>query len=459
MHTTELAGRLDNLAMGRFHRRVVFALAFIFFFEIGDINSFSFAAPGIKEHLGITVDQIAIVTSAGFAGMFIGAGAGGWLADRLGRKKALIWSIAVYSVFSLANALGYDIPTLAGARLLTGVGLSAATAIAIAYLSETMPAASRGRIQALVLALGLLGVPAAAFFARGVIPLGAWGWRLVFVFGALGVLAIFAVARLPESPRWLLGRGRTDEATAVLRTIEEGSPGYVEPEDVPATEATTPAPAEPRQVTLGDLFAPRSRRRTIMLWVAWIFQTLGFYGFMSWVPTLLSEHGFGLVDSLTYSAVTTIGAAPGAFLGWLISDRLGRKQSIWIVSLLVALCGILYGLGFNNATVAVFGFLVGFFIQTVAALLYAYTPELYPTALRSRGSGMAYGIGRLANILGPFIVAAVLNGLGYVWVFVYIALCWVLTAVVVGFFGPNTARRGLEQLNPETGMAEPATRT
>ncbi|HEY3685166.1 MAG TPA: MFS transporter [Streptosporangiaceae bacterium] len=450
MNATDLAARLDRLPVSGFHRRVLYGLAFGFFFELADLNTFAYAAPALKKYVGISVDDIALVTSMSFLGMFLGAAVGGWVADRVGRRRALIGSIAWYSLFSLLNAATWNVPTLAGARLLTGVGLGAMTVIAITYLSETMPRAHRGRMQAATLALGLVGIPAMAFTARGVIPLGADGWRIVFVFGALGVLSLAIILRLPESPRWLLEHRGADEAEAALARIEaevERQAGRL-----PAPVATAAATEGAAPHRLRELFQGRLLGRTLLLLVAWIFQTLGFYGFVSWVPTLLAEHGFDLKDSLTFSALTTIGAVPGALLAWPISDRFGRKMPTAIVAALVAVCGVLYGLSFNAAAIVVFGFAVSFFIQTFAALLYAYTPELYPTALRNTGSGFAYGTGRLANIAGPPIVALIFSTAGYIWVFVYIGICWLIVAVAITLFGPRTAAVTLEDLQtaPDT---------
>jgi len=126
-----------------------------------------------------------------------------------------------------------------------------------------------------------------------------------------------------------------------------------------------------------------------MLWNAWIFQTLGFYGFMAWVPTLLAAHGFSLVKSLAWSSVVALGAVPGALLAWPISDRFGRRGPIIVTSLVIVAAGLGYGLSFSVLPIEIFGFLVAMFLQTFAALLYAYTPELFPPALRNRDSGWA----------------------------------------------------------------------
>lgn len=442
MLASELSPRLDRLPVSRFHRRIMYGVCFAFFFELADLNSFAYAATGLRKYEHMSVGTIANVTSASFAGMFLGAIFGGRLADRLGRRRALAWAVVWFSLFSLLNALAPDTAVIALARFLTGIGLSAMTVIAITYLAELMPQSHRGRMQGAALAVGLIGIPAMAFFARAVVPTGPDGWRWVFVAGAAGVASLAVILRLPESPRWLLEHGRPEKAEATLAAIEAEvtrSAGELPPPAAP------PAPV-PAVTGVGSLFRGGLGGRTLMLVGAWIFQTLGFYGFTSWVPVLLADHGFTLTKSLTFTAITTIGAVPGALLAWVISDRYRRKSPLIAVAALTAVCGLAYGVSFNTAAILVFGFGVSFFIQTFAALLYAYTPELYPTGLRNTGSGLAYGTGRLANIAGPYIVSAIYGGAGYPWVFVYIAVCWALAALVIGLFGPRTGDIALEEL-------------
>ncbi len=451
MNAQDLASRLDRLPPGRFHRRVLVALAFAFFFELGDLNTFAYVAPQLQDTMGLSVHQVAVITSAGFLGMFVGAAGGGRLADLLGRRRTLLLSVSWFSFFSLANAAAWDEGSVLVARLLTGAGLGAMTVIGITYLAETMPADRRGRMQSAVLATGLAGIPVMAFLARWVVPINDQTWRLVFAFGALGVLALTFIRRLPESPRWLLDHGQGEEADRVLIELEEEAEsehGFLAP-------PRTGGRAVEREHPLGDLFRGPLLSRTVMLVGVWIFQTLGFYGFVAWVPTLLADHGFSLQESLGFSALTTIGAVPGALFAWPISDRFRRKRPIIAVALVTAVCGLAYGTTFQAAGIVVFGFLVSFFIQCFAALLYTYTPELYPTHLRNSGSGLCYGVGRLANVVGPLIVSSLYGGLGYVSVFVYIAACWVVVAVLVATLGPASGKVRLEELEPER---EPAMR-
>jgi putative MFS transporter len=428
------AARLDRLPIGSFHRRIMWLMAYIFFFELGDLNTFAFAAPALRINWHISISAIGFITSAAFIGMFVGATTGGWFSDQVGRKKALVLTTLWYSGFSLLNALVWNVTGLFVTRLLTGVGLSAMTVVGITYISEMFPAKRRGSFQGWVMTIGLFGIPITATVAEHIVPLASYGWRLIFIWGGLGIFFVFLAKTLEESPRWFEKHGRFAEADAALDRIEarmQAEAGTLPP--VPEV-----IPAAPHRGRISELFAPRLRSRTIMLILAWIFQTLGFYGFMAWVPTLLVAHGFSLVKSLTWTATIHFGAPLGAVIAGVISDRWERKYSITVVSLVIAFCGLMYGTTFQTVTIIIFGFSVSMFIQTFAALLYAYTPECFPTEVRNLGSGLGYGIGRLANAFGPLLVAFLFIHYGYTCVFVYIACTWMLVALIVGFFGPKT---------------------
>jgi MFS transporter, putative metabolite:H+ symporter len=160
-------------------------------------------------------------------------------------------------------------------------------------------------------------------------------------------------------------------------------------------------------------------------------------------PTLLAEHGFSIVQSLAWSSAIWMGAIPGGVIAALISDRWERKWLIPVVALLSAFSALMYGLTFQSLTIIIFGFLVAMSHHIHSALLFAYTPECYPTEIRNSGAGLVYGVGRLANVFGPLFVAFLFTRYGYTSVFIYIATCWVLVAVTVGGFGPRTKGKSL----------------
>jgi len=435
------AARLDRLPITSFHRDMIKLLAYVFFFELGDLNSFAFAAPGVRQQWHLPIDTISYITSASFIGMFIGATTGGWFSDRVGRKRALIVTTLWYSGFSLLNAFAWDVNSLFATRLLTGVGLSSMTVVAMTYISEMFPAKLRGRYQAIILTVGLCGIPVTAYVARFIIPVAPWGWRAVFVWGSLAMAFPLFAARLEESPRWFEHQGRKDDADAAMARIEARV--LEDAGELPDIETEAPALARSGG-SFRQLVASGSVGRLILLMTVWMCQTLGIYGFLSWVPTLLVEHGFSVVRSLEQSSAMSIGAVPGAWIASKLSDRWERKHLIGIVAVAIAICGLSYGLSFRTVTIVIFGFLVAMGQQVFAALLYAYTPECFPTQVRNTGTGVSYGMGRLANgLVGPFIVAFLFQRYGYIPVFVYIAVCWAVVAILVTAFGPKTRGRAL----------------
>lgn len=426
--------RLNRLPVTSFHRNLMWLLGLVFFFDMADINTFSFTAPAILKAWHLSISTIAVLTSATFAGMFVGSTVGGWFSDQVGRKKALILTTFWYAGFSLLNALVWDPVGLFVTRMATGVGISAMTVVGITYITELYPARVRGAYQGWIMAIGLCGVPMTAFVARFFVVWASWGWRLVFVWGSLAIILPLFSGMIEESPQWYENHGRPADADRVVERIE--SRARAEAGALPPIVETNAAP--PRRGMYRDLFTSLHARRTSLLVVAWVCFTLGFYGFTSWVPTLLVAHGFSIVHSLTWSSVMSLATIPGAAIAAVISDRWDRKWLIIVVALLIAGCGLVYGLTFEVSTIIVFGFLVEMFLHAFSPLLYTYTAESFSTEIRNSGMGLAYGSGRLANVFGPLIVAFLFNHAGYASVFVYIALSWGLLALAVGSFGPRS---------------------
>ena len=440
---SDAASRLDRLPITSFHRRTAALLAYVFFFELGDLNSFAYAAPALRQQWQLSITTIATITSASFIGMFVGAMTAGTLSDHIGRKRALIATTAWYSSMSLFNAFAWSVPSLFAARLLTGVGLSGMTVVAMTYIGEMFPSRVRGAYQARILMIGLVGIPATAYVARFLIPYADWGWRGVFIWGSLALFFPLFARRLEESPRWLERRGHVNGAEAVLARIE----GEVERETgllPPPIAAVATLPGRRSEDTgLSALIRSGAGGRALLLISVWFCQTLGFYGFNAWVPTLLAENGFSIIRALEQSSAISIGAVPGAWIASKIADRWERKSLIALVALLVGTFGMIYGLSFNTWIIVIFGFLVAMSQQVFAPLLYAYTAECFPTEARNTGAGLSYGIGRLGNALGPLIVAFLFTTYGYRSVFAYILACWVAVAMLITAFGPRMNKRTL----------------
>lgn len=458
-HLTPVAAsaRLDRLpTLTRAHRIWVVLLCAAFLFELADLNTFAYVAPALQKHWGISVSSVGTVTSAGFLGMFIGALIGGRMADLLGRRWALIGATAFYSLFSLISAASPNIVVLGVFRVLTGVGLEAMTVIGLLFIAEMFPARQRGRYQSLVLGIGLIGIPVMSWFARGVVPLGGNTWRWVFVLGAVGLIAAIAMFRwLPESVRWLEAHHRIEQANALVTPLE----AEVRDRTGAALPTVTIQTSSEYPGRIRELFTGRYRNRTLILSLAWIFGILGFYGFNSWVPTLLVQNGYPIVESLTYTAILSIGAVPGALLAWPMIDRWERKHTIIVIELITAAFVLVYGFVANVPVILVAGFCTTMLLQTQTAFLYTYTPEVFPTRLRGAGTGFTNGLGRLAGVAGGVLVAAVFAAWGYTSVFIYVAAAMTLAGLVIVLFGPHTSQRSLETItetSTPTGPGQPA---
>ncbi|MCT9627009.1 MFS transporter [Pseudarthrobacter equi] len=443
MHSNA-ANRLDRLPISRMHKITLIAVSFAYFFEFADINSFATTVPKLVKLWGVTINQIAYVTSLSFVGMFFGSLVASWLADRWGRKKALAITTVWFSVFSFAAVFSWDIVSLGVFRVLTSAGLAAMTVVAVIYVNEIFPAAVRGKYQAYAIVIGICGTPATNLLASWVVPLSDWSWRLVYLWGAMGIVFLLFSRHLKESPRWYESKGQFDKADALLSQVEAqvaAEKGAL-PEPAPAPTAAAATTSKPK-ASYKLLLQKKYLGPTILLTVLWVTQTIGFFGYSSWAPTLLAQEGFSVSDSIFYVALTTVGAPLGSYLASLVTDRFERKWCLVVFGTTIAVCGLFYGLTFNPVLIVVFGFLVNLFERGYTALAYAYSPEVFDTAGRSLGTGVSYGLGRLSNAAGPLIIAGLYTGSGYQSVFFFIAGTWLFGAVVLAIFGPKTRPKPL----------------
>ena len=213
------------------------AVSFAYFFEFADINSFATTVPKLIKLWGVTVNQVAYVTSASFVGMFFGSLIASWMADRWGRKNALVITTLWYAVVLPRGGLflGHRVP---GRLPDPDLGRPLRDDRCGRHLRQrAVPAAKRGKYQAYAIVIGICGTPATNLIASLVVPLADWTWRLVYVWGALGILFILFTKRLKESPRWYENKGDYAKADAILKEIEA---------TVSAEKGALPEPASTR---------------------------------------------------------------------------------------------------------------------------------------------------------------------------------------------------------------------
>ena len=398
---------------------------------------------------GLSQGQVGAVISIGLFGMFVGAAASGVLADRYGRKAILMVTLLVYSVATGLTALAWGYGVLLVLRFVTGLGLGGELPVASTLVAEVAPAKQRGRMLVLLESFWAYDWILAAVIGYLVIP--EYGWRVAFLIGALPALYVIVLKRsLPESPRYLLRKGRHAEARKAAATlgIEYGG-----------TDEEQHGGSSFRGGTgLGLLWSAPYARRTAMLWVLWFGMVFSYYGIFTWLPQILATSaGYGLVRSFEFVLLITLAQIPGYFSAAYLVERWGRKATLvtyLLGSAAAALAFGLRGLGADasGAELVLWGSLVSFFNLGAWGVLYGYTPELYPTDARGSGAGWAARIGRIGGIAGPYLVGLMLGGgtFGPGAVFVVFAVVLLIIALNVLFLGEETMGRSLDDISAQT---------
>ncbi|MCX4094102.1 MFS transporter [Nocardia sp. alder85J] len=438
----------------RVHVVAVVCIGLGLFFDTYDVFLSGTLSVVLKKEFHLGADTLKAVLASGFVGQFLGALLLGRIADRLGRRRAFLVNLAAYSIFTLIGGLSPNVTVLVLSRFLAGMGLGAELALADTYLSDLLPAKVRGRFIAVAYTLGLLGVPAAGFLARWLVPLspfGVHGWRWMFFAGAVGAVLIWALRwALPESPRWLESVGRTAEADAITSGWEQMARDRGRP--LPEPEPITVAP--PHHVPVRILFSAGYARRTVMAWVMNVGSAFGYYGFGTIATLVLVAKGYSVVGSLTYLSLTYIGYPIGSVLSLFVIERVERKLLIATTATGMAVAGLLFGYAGSPAAVVGWGFAFTVVSNIYSNAFHIYLPEVYPTAIRATGAGAAYSVSRLTTAALPYILIPALSvGTGFVFVIVAIALAVLVVDVLL--LGPPTTGRSLEATAPV--RAAPAT--
>ncbi|WP_439593251.1 MFS transporter [Microbacterium sp.] len=402
--------RLDRLPFTKQHLRVLTGSGIGWALDAMDVGLISFVIAALAVQWQLQPAEAGWIASIGFLGMAVGATLGGLLADRFGRRQIFAVTLVVYGLATGASALVGGLALLLVLRFFVGLGLGAELPVASTYVSEFAPARMRGRLIVILEAFWAIGWTAAALIGFFVIPASESGWRWAFAIGAIpAVYALIVRWGLPESARWLDRRGRHDEADAVVRRFEKSASVTWE-----AKRRLTTGPIElpPAATTARDrlsaLWSREFRLRTASLWIVWFCVNFAYYGAFIWLPSILVQQGYDLVRSFGYTLIITLAQLPGyALAAWLI-EVWGRRLTLSVFLAGSAAAAVFFGTASTEATVIAAGMALSFFNLGAWGALYAVSPELYPTSLRATGSGWAAGVGRIASIVAPLVVASLL---------------------------------------------------
>ncbi|KAB1071661.1 MFS transporter [Methylobacterium planeticum] len=439
-----LTQRLDRLPGSRIHTKMLVIAALSLFFDTLDTVVTGFVLADLRGRWDFGPREIGIVSAIGLFGYLIGSAAAGFAADHLGRKKTILYTLLLYSAFSASRGFSDNLIVFAILNFFTWVFVGAESSTVPAYLIELWPSRIRGKLNGWMMGFFALGLAASPIWALYLIPTLGWQWALFLTapFAALGGLMRSA---LPESPRWLVAQGRTDEADRVVTGIERA----IERErniTLPPVALQEPAPG-PRTIEKQSAWTLVSRpylRVTIMLWIAWFAQYGVLYTFMTVLPTILALEGYPVVKSFQFSVFIFSAFVPAYVFGGYVVEWLDRKYAAAVSYVSIALFGTLFGFATDTTMMIVFGGLTAFSLGIGATFIYTYTPELYPTEIRATGMGICSAWGRVGAILLllAFGVFAVLQGKLVLFLVSDVMLLCAFTAVLV--FGPSTKGKSLE---------------
>ncbi len=399
-------------AGGWFELYDLFMTAYI---SLGMIREGLFAATASSA---FAIHGFASFVAAGFAGMFFGTLVFSWISDRFGRKATFTYSLVWYSIATLVMAFMHSAEAIDAWRFVAGLGIGVQLVTIDTYISEISPKNERGYWIAFSQFIGYLAIPVAALLAYLLVPhafAGLAGWRYVALFGALGGAFVwFFRAGLPESARWQTARDRGESRSL--------------------THAWT------------TIWSSAYRARTAMMVAFNLAQTVGFYGFTSWVPIFIASNGVSFTKSLEYAFVMALVNPIGPLAAMRVADRWQRKWQIVWLALIIAVAGLLFSRARLPSALIALGIVVTLANAWFSCAFHAYQAELYPTRIRAQAVGFVYSWSRFSSIFVGFLIAAVLRAYGTLGAFSVIAAAMLVVAITIGLFGMRTNRLELEEL-------------
>ncbi|HEV7420344.1 MAG TPA: MFS transporter [Mycobacterium sp.] len=450
----DIGRRLDQLSVGPTHRKVIVAIGLGLFFEVYEIFLSSTISTALKTQYALDGTELKLLLASSFLGMFVGSALLGRLADRIGRRRAFMFNLIWFSGWTLIGVFSPDPWFLVATRFLAGVGVGGEYPVADAYLSDVLPKSDRGRLASWAYTWSFVAVPFIGFLSLGLnghSVFGIPGWRILLLIGALGAAFVALLRRgLPESPRWLAGVGRADEARAALWTFERGSENS--PNDVAEID-TDAAPQVPEHGAVvsnpwSRLSVSPYRQRVAMLSVFHLFQSFGYYGFGTLAALVLLSRGYDVTSSLLFTALSFIGYPVGSALAIPLLKRVERKFLLIGTTGALAAFGLLFATVGNTALIVVFGFMTTLTSNIFSNVYHVYQAEIFPTDVRATAVGWTYSLSRLSSGALPFILIPVLDTYGATAMFAVVLLALGITVAAIGLVGPRTTRRNLEDINP-----------
>ena len=419
--------RLETLPVGSFHYKLLVVTGLGWLFDSMDTGLISFVLPILAKEWNLTPEQVGWIGSVGLIGMALGAVLAGTIADKFGRKNVFAATVILYSVSTGLCAISWSYESLLVFRFLVGFGLGGELPVAATLMSEYAPSQLRGRFIVLLESFWGLGWLVAALISYLLIP--QFGWQVAFIIGALPALYVFLIRlHMPESIRYLISKGKIDEARKIILMLEKKLGVPSKPFENDFEDESTPI----FKLNVFTLWKKAFRVRTLMLWLAWFGIVFSYYGIFMWLPSIVFTQGFEVVKTFEYVLIMTLAQLPGYFAAAWLVDIIGRRYTLSSFLLMSGVCAYFFGNAETASNLLMWGAAMSFFNLGAWGVIYTYTPELYPTAIRALGSGWAAGFGRIGGMLAPMLVGVLLaHGAAINLIFLMFASVFVIISVIV----------------------------
>jgi AAHS family 4-hydroxybenzoate transporter-like MFS transporter len=439
---------VDSLGVNKFTWSVFFFLGMSMIFDGYDYMVVSYTMPQISAEWALNKVQTGSLSSWSLFGLIIGGMCAGIISDKIGRRKTLVYSIAVYSLLTIPIYFSSSFEQFACFRVLAGVGLGACIPVVTTIFSESTPTSHRALFITFGMAWMVLG-----WVLGGLIPtlfVSHYGWRVCYLIGGIPFLyAVFLYFRMKESAYWLANKGRKKEAVEILAYIESQATGRATPRDPEALFV----PPVPKVIGPQALFSRDYRMITAGIWITYFCGCFIVYGLNAWLPSLMLEKGFKLTSAYALAIANNGAAVIANCSAGFVAEIIGRRPNLIMSNLLGGLAIVLMAFVSGSfATILAANIFMGFAINYALTAVQPLLAESYPTEFRNTGVSWCQAFGRVGGGLAPIVAGIVMGmqlGMQVSFLFYVIpALIGALAALL--FVKKETKGKSLDQLAQET---------
>ncbi len=452
-----LLSRLDRIPITKTIVQIIAILASVWIIEAFDIGIVGQVILVLKKIWNLSPGDVGLLGTSSTVGIVIGLYFAGPLIDRFGRKRVLIWGVVCFTLFTMVGAAYANLYWIVAMRFIAGLGEGAVFPLPYLMISEFVGARRRGT---------LVSTANAVLCAAYVLPsmVGAWAlaqfpletaWRIPFFAGGVPILIVILFARyLPESPRWLLQRGRADEVVRLVEKLEgeaniPGDANYINQNILDSMAV----PAGGKVGSISSLFKPPYLSRSLISWGLYTATIMFWYVMLVYGATMFSSKGFAFGSAVMFAGTMTVIGAFGEVLIGCLSDSYGRKP-VYVIFSVLSMLGCAIMAQATGMTILVVGaFVAAFFGFGTLPIAKIYIAEQYPTHLRGAGSSVGEAAARLlGGVLAPYYIPFILAGGGVNAVFWFVGVAFIFFVIPFMFWGRETANMSVE----ETGAFKPA---